>query len=359
MPEGSVALATWFHQDNATEWGSYAQVRGSSDNPAVHLVYKRVLCVYFHLARVFVGPDIPLVLVTNADDLGYVDGRRVADVLEVLNVQVLRRQFGARPPDNWYRTWRNQFYVIDAVDAIAGQMGGIDGIVLTDADCLVRGSLTEISRQIMTDGSLAYVLPFEPEHSENGLRVADLSCLAQELGWPSPVGYCGGEFIGLRADRFAAFLKGMRAVQAMSTAAFEEGRLHAREEAHMWSLTAALLGANPAGDRFIRRIWTSAQYRDVLESDQKRPLWHTPSEKMTGIRRIWSRHTRHLRNAGQLGDPAVLRHDLRRLIGVPDLSASKRVTDWSLRARHRAELLQLGRRPEKAQPEPVSTRRKA
>ena len=333
---GSLWIVTWLHEATHDEWGTYAQVHGRSSDKAVRDVYRRTVCVFFHCARLF-APDARLALVTNIPNAAQIDGVSIRHLLETLGVTIKHREYTERPPAGWRRDWLNQFYVIDAVESLLPLVSPDDSVALLDADCIVRRPLDALHEDIERHGSQAYLLPFAPDHVENGLSPAQLQQLAFELGWKKPLGYCGGEFIALRGDHMPRYVHLMRQCWTDAKARFESGRMHPREEAHLWSLVSAQMGANMHGDRHIRRIWTGLKHRDASALDDRLAVWHLPSEKTTGIRRFWELRTRRVPVFG-LGDPTEVSAAIPRLMGVPTPGASKTLMDLIMRLHHRFEL---------------------
>jgi hypothetical protein len=122
-----------------------------------------------------------------------------------------------------------------------------------------------------------------------------------------------------------------------------DGRPKFNEEAHALSFIYDTLGyRHGTADAFIRRMWTAFDWYDVRPSDLELSVWHLPSEKRYGIRRLFG-ELKSLDSLLWTAPPgAPLRQHLGRKLGVPSRTRLKLFADLAAAIPHKARRL-LGR----------------
>ena len=177
---------------------------------------------------------------------------------------------------------------------------------------------------------LTYLID-EDEHAAdeliNGLSRQGMARFFSRVGgeYRRSIPYCGGEIFAAtlcEIEKLAREIDGLWA----HVLAFDKDA--PKEEAHLLSIMYAIndyeIGtANP----FIKRIWTTFNRNNVEASDFDLTVWHLPSEKMFGFRRLFLKllANRHdYRDIAGLGfRPAV--YGL--AMGIPRRSCNKLVRD--------------------------------
>jgi hypothetical protein len=327
-------VATWYYEQEATEGGEYAQMRGDSSSEAFRDVYRRCVAVFFTTARI-ANPDAELVLVLNRPWRSEASAvaRDVRAMLERAGVELRVCPYSFAPPSGWPTTWRNQFFVFDALEVLAAIAASDDAILLLDSDIVWSGSerTAALWDLLLEAGSLTIHMDYEPERDVNGLTRSEMTRLAVELGLETGshdvLPYSGGELVGLTGAAAGALCARALKVWPGIITRFEESRLRGMEEAHLLSMLYADLGlvtGNAAP--FIKRLWTQPlKYRNRSRGDEELALWHVPAEKRYGLSRLYEALA-----SGALdpSEPTWARPSvLGRYVGVPRNCAQKVVQD--------------------------------
>lgn len=292
-------IATWLYQQDSGEGGTYAQVRGDSSSERFRDVYRRCVAVFFASARRAV-PDAELKLFLNAPWCANATpiARQVTELLNQLGVGSEVVQYTFSPPSTWPPRWRNQFFVFDVLERLAGVGDHHDLLVLLDSDVVWSGDsrTADLWGAIEAAGVVAYDVDYSPEHAINGLTRRELTRLAHEFvpgdhADDECLHYYGGEFLAVRADGAKRIADAARAAWPIALERHTNGASTFAEEAHLLSFLLWQLEITPGeGQRFVKRLWTQPLKSQNVDTDDTRlPLWHTPAEKRYGIRRLYER----------------------------------------------------------------------
>ena len=328
-------VATWYYEQDPDEGGEYAQMRGNSSSERFRDVYRRCIAVFFITARI-ANPDADLVLVANRPwrrDASAV-ARRTHSLLEAAGVTSLVSPYTLMPPPLWPIAWRNQFFVIDALEALNRATEPDDLITLFDSDVVwvARERTGALWDRLAETGSLTLDLDYPPDHDINGLSRRQMTRLATELelniDGPGVLPYSGGELIGVSAHIAGLLSARARCIWPRIVERFESGRFVGMDEAHLLSMLYSDLGISTGDARpFIKRLWTQPfRYRNVAFADQNLALWHVPAEKRYGLRRLYEALGDWTPSGDESwADPKVLG----RYLGIPRNTPEKIVRDTS------------------------------
>lgn len=339
-------VATWFYEQDADEGGAYAQVRGDSSSQAFRDVYRRCIAVFFATAR-RVDPEARLVLYLNRpwDASASPVAAEVARTTARLGVDTEVLPYTFAPPQTWPAGWRNQFFVFDVLQALGRSLDPSDLAVVLDSDVVWADAAASMWEGIRADGALTYRIDYPADHPVNGCSRRALTALGSRLGlrMPGLVEYCGGEYVGARADLCLALADRARALWPGVVEQQARGEISQIEEAHLLSLCYADLGVAPGGaDPFVKRMWTQPlKPRNVTPDDLTLPLWHVPAEKKYGLRRLYPTTLRAEARLWSCPDDEYRRRLALRL-GIPRNSAPKVLADVTSALASRAS--GLGRR---------------
>lgn len=324
-------ICSWMYADAAGQESAYAQVPGASSSASFQAVYWRCVVVFYAVAR-RLNPEARLVFLTNAARLPTVDGVAVGPFLERLGAETVRLGNTHLPPEGYYEGWRNQFYVFDAIEHLAGRAAPEDHVFLLDTDCLWVRPAGALSADLRRYGALTYDIGLPPGWPQNGLTRADLQRLyAEHSGAPAPAlpAYLGGEIFaatGAATRRIAAEIPGLW--EALLER-HRRGLPHFNEEAHALGYLYHRLGypegtANP----YIKRMWTALLHRqNVGEADFDLAIWHLPTEKRYGLRRLFGAVARPDSPFWSLPPGEPLARWMGRLLGVPRRTPQKLLAD--------------------------------
>ena len=328
----TITIASWIVLDEPDDATAFPSAGRDSAAAAVQRVYWHCLGLFFLTARVH-NPDVPLMLYANVDtDVAAPPDVRAA--LQNLGVVSRKIDLTLRLPRGTVASFGNQFYVLDVIRDFADR-GTTDALVLTDSDCIWRRSVRNMETALRSHECLLYTLApadqkgYEVGRLLNGMTHARMSEIAQrEFGLPTghQVQYHGGEFFaatGAFCQRIQPQVAKLWQV-AMREAALPDA---IKEEAHFLSILTDGLGVAPwTANAFVRRIWTNFEDLNAVPADDDLTLWHLPSEKRFGFRRLWQ----HVSTSSQdllSFTPDEINRLTTRYMGVPRRSRGKLVRD--------------------------------
>lgn len=337
-------VATWFYEQDPDEAGSYRQVRGDSSSEAFRDVYRRCVAVYFLTARM-ANPASELVLVLNRpwrEDASRV-AAEVSSILAQLGVIVRVQPYSYAPPTTWAPAWRNQFFVLDALDVLTSMASARDLVLLLDSDVVWSGS--DLTRAMWSrlerDESLTLHIDYDVDERVNGLTRQDVTSLARSLGVHVEsdvvIPYSGGEIVGLNASVATQLCARARELWPDLVVRVSRSSAPEMEEAHFlsmlyWDMEMPTGMARP----YVKRLWTQPlRFRNTVPGDENLVLWHVPAEKRYGLRRLYAALTDLLRQQ-QTDAPVMPRSDLAHYLGIPRNSPGKFVRDIGFAATSRA-----------------------
>ena len=284
-------LATWLYAEREGEESVYPQVGGRSSSTWFQAIYWRCVASYFATAA-RTTPGARLVLYTNVGAVPDVDGHDVSALLAALDVEVVARPFAHAPPPGYFGAWRNQFYVLDLLGALAETLDDDDVGVLLDSDCLWTRPADPLAAAVRRHGALTLDVALGEDEDQNGLTRRQMGTIYADLDGVAPDGvppYVGGELLavtGRTARRMAGAAEPVWDVMARR---HEAGLPKFNEEAHLLSYVYHRLGV-PVGtaDPFAARIYTSLKDgKTVRPEHAELMVWHLPNEKRYGFRRLF------------------------------------------------------------------------
>lgn len=293
--------------------------------------------VFFTTASVF-SPSSELVLVINSAGWTAVGDYRRERWSE-LGVRVLHTENHHKVDPEIWKSWQNQFFIIDALRALSEEYSDGSSVVLLDSDCVIVDSLEGLDMHIQESLLVLYPTSYAMDDDVNGVRVSELQAMATRFAlesrrnWtPRDVPYYGGEFLGVRGDCIVDAARLLEeAFEWMKNQAMS-GNSFPREEAHLMSIALPMLQLSGGGEEYIRRLWTQPwRFRNVREDDRKLPIWHLPAEKRTGLRRL-AKPSMLSRIRRQYGDNCSKRLRLARELGLTENNFWKWARDLAILA---------------------------
>ena len=316
-------IATWFYKESAEEASYYPQAGQRGDSRLTHSIYMQIQVPFFTTFRHY-NPESRLLFFTNARRLpGYLD-----TLFARLQVEVVRLPYRCIPPEGWYKAWRNQFYLYDILRYMEERMSATDTLLVCDADCLCRQPLAPLFQEVETHGSALYPMEYDWHDSINGLtlqQMTDLytSCYGETPS--SPLSYYGGEFIALRGDTVAQVNEAYQPLWQYNLQRFHNGQTKLNEEALFFSVLAERLHLrNNRASRYVKRMWTTPGFNNVVPGDEQLAVWHLPYEKKRGLYRLYQVLSH---NPDALLDEQGFWKKASRYTGIPHISTGKRLYD--------------------------------
>lgn len=327
-------IATWLYAEMPGAESTYPNVVGvgASSSLQFQAVYWRCVAVFF-ATSVRCNPDARHVLLSNVPRAPTVDGLDLGAFLEDLGVEAVVVPFTYAPPAGYFGSWGNQFYVFDLIRWLSENVERDEVAFLLDSDCLWVRPVGAFERAVREHGLLTYEVPIPPEEVQNGLSRRQAGAIYADLGAPAEdPPYIGGEVFaatGADAQRVVAELN------PLWDALLErhrEGKDKFNEEAQALSfIYHKLRYPTDTAAPFIRRIWTTLfDTATALPADLDLTVWHLPSEKRYGIRRLFPEvmDRRSTFWSVPIGAPFVAY--LGRKMGVPRRSPQKLARDLAV-----------------------------
>lgn len=222
------------------------------------------------------------------EQLPKIDGFSLKEFLEKRNVEIVSLPLTWKTPNGYFGKWRNQFYIFDILQFFEKYAENEkDAFVVLDSDCLVNQPLDQLFEQIRQYDLLTLPMHFGKGYNINGVTRLDMQRIFGEIDGGKPLVYLPEYFGG---EIFAATQKAIKKINEMFPEIWQEmqkrfysGEPKLNEEAHFLSYCYYKIENFGSLKSYIRRIWTSPKFANVVNSDLLLPIWHLPAEKTGGI----------------------------------------------------------------------------
>ena len=318
-------VVTWFYKESKDEASYYPQIGGKGSSALVHSIYMQILVPFYETFRHY-NPKAELLFFTNLREDALPDF--LLSTFGRLRVETVTLHYTCRPPKGWHSAWQNQFYLYDMLYWMGLRMKEGDTVLVSDADCLCRHPLNKLFEYVRTKGSALYELFTNPVRDINGITLKQMgefyeACYGEKPNLP--LAYYGGEFVCLRGDVVKGVNRLFPELWAMNVEQAEAGHPKLNEEAHVLSVLAERLAIrNDFAGNFVKRMWTSPKYNNVVAGDENLSVWHLPYEKKRGLHRLYKHITQW---PYCMDDEEQFWKMAGRVTGIPTVSFSKRVSD--------------------------------
>lgn len=318
-------IATWFYKESEEEASFYPQLGQKGSAALVHSVYMQIQVPFFTTFHHY-NPQARLLFFTNLRkaDLPYF----LTDLFLRLHVEVVTLPYTCRPPKQWYAAWQNQFYLYDILKEMEKRMSPQDTLLISDADCLCRTSLDTLFQRTREDGSALYEFITDREYSINGITLPQMETLYEACYHETPeqpLTYYGGEFIALRGDTVGRLNKAYPSLWQFNLNYGKEHHYKLNEEAHVLSILAAYLRLrNTTANQYVKRMWTSPQFNNVVKGDEHYPVWHLPYEKKRGLYYLYQMLVRE----AEIKDENLFWQMAGVYNGIPSIGLHKQIKDF-------------------------------
>lgn len=317
-------IVTWFYKESKKEASFYPQMGKKGSSALVHSIYMQIQIPFFITFKHY-NPTAKFLFFTNVKPIELPDYLR--SLFQQLEVEIVTLPYTCRPPKDWYRAWQNQFYLFDILQSLEKRMEATDAALICDADCLCRQSLSSLFDKVKKDGSALYEFITDPEATINGIRLKEMQNWyvdAYQEQPSQPLAYYGGEFIALRTDAVARINQSYATLWKHNLQCREKGKPTLNEEAHVISILAERLQLrNATANLYVKRMWTSPQFNNVVSGDEKYPVWHLPYEKKRGLYRLY----RLLNKERSITNEIAFWEKAGKETGIPVISLQKRIID--------------------------------
>jgi len=278
-------LATWFYKENAEDASFYPQA-GTGDSPLTHSIYMQILVPFFTTFRHF-NPELRLMFFTNVAVLP----KFLNQMFDKLDVEVVRLDYTCKPPEGWYSSWMNQFYLYDILDYMQKRMDDDDVVAVSDSDVICLKNIDDLFEDTRAVGSALYAMDHGDTQDINGLTLRQMAALYKDFYGeePStPLRYYGGDFVALRRDEAKRVCEARVPLWEYNLKLFEQGKPKLNEEALLLSVLAERLGIrNGNVNCYFKRMWTHPHFNTVEARDADLAMWHLPYEKKRGLHYLY------------------------------------------------------------------------
>jgi hypothetical protein len=287
-------ICTWICADKKGEEGVFpqAQLGHKSSSQAHQDIYWRCLTLFFITSRRYNKNEQHL-LFTNVKNLPEVDGIKMSEILEELEVDVVHTDFKYKTPKGYFGTFQNQFYEFSILEYITGNNKNPDDqYLIVDSDCLFLKPAREMFDEAAKTGFMSFEDECTVDLVINGLSRKNMKTLYETLlgrKLDEIPGYHLGEFLLSSVRNINKIFTDFQELFPKMIERHLQGLPKFNEEAHTLSFLYYKNDLKASTNkRFMKRIWTNPLfYRNVSNSDTELVLWHLPAEKTFGIAKLY------------------------------------------------------------------------
>lgn len=324
MNQATDYIATWFYKESAEEASFYPQLGQKGNSALVHSIYMQIQVPFFRTFRHY-NPAARLLFFTNLHKEAL--PAFLTDMFDRLQTEVITLPYTFRPPKDWYASWQNQFYLYDIFQYMQTRMQPDDTLLVADADCLCHSPLDGLFKETRNTGASLYEFITDRKYNINGITLPEMEIFYEACYHEKPqhpITYYGGEFICLRGDSVERIMQAYPDLWAFNLMQKKAQKPRLNEEAHVLSILAERLKLrNARANRYVKRMWTTPQFNNVIPGDEKLAVWHLPYEKKRGLYHLY----RYLNTVNDLGDESIFWEKAGQLTGIPHVSLYKRIND--------------------------------
>ena len=285
-------ICTWFCADRKGDESRYLQTGELSSSARHQNIYWKCIVTFF-MTSLYFNPLEKHIFFTNVLSLPKIKGCHVKEVLQNLGVEIIHVPVRYKTPTSYYHSWAGQFYEFSIFNHIAQNFNTEDRFLLLDSDCIFTGKTGVLFDKAESNkGFLSYVIDYDPSRKVNGLSRFDLHAIYENLlvkKVDEIPQYHAGEFFLCNVENIKIISEDFIKLWPKLMKRNLDGLSKFNEEAQ--TLSYLFYKNNFIGggaNSYIRRIWTNPVfYRNTDSSDQKLILWHLPSEKQFGIRKLY------------------------------------------------------------------------
>ena len=329
-------ICSWLCADQKGEESLFPQTGQLSSSQSHQDIYWRCLLLFYMTSRRFNHQEKHL-LFTNVRSLPQVDGRSVAELLAEMDVEVIVTDFKYKTPKGYFKSFQNQFYEFSILEYISTQATDAtanDHYLILDSDCIFLRPVQDLFDAARPQGFIGFRDEAAEDLMINGLSRIDMQQLYGELlgrPVPEPPPYHLGEFFLASVSRIRQLFADFLELWPDMLRRYANGEQKFNEEAHTLSFLYYKNGLGPTvPNTFMKRIWTNPLfYRDAAPADVDLAIWHLPSEKTFGIRRMYDLLFSMPDRGASISD-AGFRELVQRKTGIPYLPVSMRVQYYAV-----------------------------
>lgn len=328
-------ICTWFCADEKGAESHFPQTGKSSSSKEHQNIYWRCILVFFTTSKRF-NKNEKHILFTNVKTLPFVDEKNVAQILEALSVNVVFTDFKYKTPKGYYGQFQNQFYEFSILEYITKANNNLkDQYLILDSDCIFIKPVQALFKEAEPNGFLSFKDDVKPDYVINGLSRNNLKSLYEILlnkQLDEIPDYNLGEFLLCSVENIKKIFTDFKLLWPQLLQWNAEEKIKFNEEAHTLSFLYFRNNLRASNRKdLMKRIWTNPIfYRNVEDSDAELCIWHLPSEKTFGIKDLYEDLFINSSNFGlDISDQDYIALAKKRM-GVPFLSARKKLEYYTL-----------------------------
>ena len=329
MSNDKVYIVTGMCCDVEGEESYYPQVSGRSSSITFQIIYWRCAVVYF-ASSVRNNPKAEHILFTNADRVPNIESFNTVEFFDKIGVKVVQIPFTYQPPLEYFHAFRSTFFKFDIIKYLKNYSELGDSCIALDSDCVWINSADRTIADIKKHGLTTYDL-YEPDDKIiSGLTRREMQKIYQELGYQidEPPKYFGAEFIVGSGKHIKILSEEIDSIWNICLQRFAEGKTKFYTEEHMLSYIYNKLGyARSSGNAYFNRIWTSPQCYTATEADINLDVWHLPTEKGFGIKRLFAQVANPNSDFWNLPVGEQFAKYVAGYVGIPKRNTSKTLLD--------------------------------
>jgi hypothetical protein len=322
-------FATWMYITDETHGSLLPSAKGLSSNKGIQKIYWRSIACFFFTARYY-NPQIKLVFFSNTTHIPIVDDIDFAILFKNLNVEIQNVPFDFEPPIGYYKYWQHTFYKFSIFKRLLEISSHDDIFILLDSDCLVTGDISSIFNIARSNDFIGYQIDYPPDYVVNGNSRKDLKVIFEILldtRLPKYPTYYGGEIHASSVDFIYRSMEVFEECWKKQLELFRNKMPRFYTEEHMLTYIYYKLNVLDSinANQFIKRLWTDpTNYRNIEKSDENLLLWHLPSEKRFGFKKMF-RWLSLVNFNMDLIDPTLLRARMEFLFSIPSISIRRKL----------------------------------
>ena len=286
-------IATWVYLDSPEEKSNYYNTGGDSTSSEFQAVYWRCIVLFYETSLRF-HQEMKHLFFTNTKIIPIIDGLDIAKFFRENDITVISLTNLFPLPQNYFSSFRNQFFEFTIIDYLSQIMSNTDMLILLDSDCVFSKSLAPAFAVLsQTESSaMTYVVDYLDDYEIHGVTGDNMRQISKELGLEldkNPY-YSGGELLFAKGSFFKYVASDFKTLYDNMIERHEQNRNKFNEEAHVLSYYYYKLNANVGGmDSYIKRMWTNQNYfRNIEPGDTDFTIWHLPNEKRAGIDKLFN-----------------------------------------------------------------------
>lgn len=293
MSNKDIYIATGIYCDLKGEESKYFQVGGISSSEQFQSIYWRCVVVNF-ASSVRNNPNANHILFTNLNYIPNIGKFKTEEFFLNLGIKIVSLPFTYQPPPGYFGAWRNTFYMFDIIKYFCNNCDSMnDNFIILDSDCVWIDSADGIVKLLEEYGLISYEINYSYTHVVNGLSRVNMRSIYEEMGYQTideAPKYFGAEICAAKGRDIIKLSSEIDFIWEISLKRFADHQPRFNTEEHMLSFAYNKLGYTAGTANFyIKRIWTTLfNYKNACDEDFELNIWHVPSEKKYGIKRLFT-----------------------------------------------------------------------